>query len=218
MKTAKGALAATVAILLGLLETDRACSQGTVTFDYPWAGSGIGYVGYYYDSGMSFETSNPQQLGSSMARVGAIQAGHPSSGTPHLEPSSTLAPGYVIFAFTDAASQGHQFTNGAPFGLVSVDLADDVAPSLSPVSITFDGFRADGSMVSQTFTTPGNGSTTFQTYSFNPDFASGIVRVEIPSPVWAMDNIRFVPEPSVGSLFLLGLLALGWRAARRRRS
>jgi hypothetical protein len=97
--------------------------------------------------------------------------------------------------------------NGAPFGLVSVDLADPVAPSLSPVSITFNGFRADGSMVSQAFTTLGSGSS-FQTFYFGPDFAFGITRVEIPSATWAMDNIVFVPEPGSGMLLLFGLAGL----------
>ena len=68
-------------------------------------------------------------------------------------------------------------------------------------------------MVSQTFTTPGARATTFQTYSFGPDFASSLVRVEIPSPAWAMDNLVWVPEPSAGSLLALSLLAL---LARKR--
>ena len=149
-------------------------------------------------------------------RVGPGLAGHPNDGTSHLEPGPELAPGYVILAFTNAASQGHLFSNGAPIGLVSVDLADPVAPSLTPVSITFNGFRADGSMLSQTFTTPGSGSS-FQTYYFDSDFASGVVRLEVPSPAWAMDNLVFtVPEPGVGGLVLLGLLAL-WRATGGRR-
>jgi hypothetical protein len=211
---------ALIGIGTALLSPVNLQAQGTVTFDSPWFTDGIAFVALYPDSsGMSVEVvADPGQLGASLARVGGGRAGHPNNGTPHLEPSSTLAPGFVRFAFTDAASQGHWFTNGAPIGLASVDLADPVAPSLSPVSITFDGFRADGSMVAQTFTTPGGGATTFQTYSFDADFASGIVRVEIPSTVWAMDNFVFtVPEPGVGSLLLLGWLALRCRAARSRR-
>jgi hypothetical protein len=210
---------ALVAMLFALREAGPAHAQGTVTFDNPWIVNGIGYAGLFYETnGMSFEVSNPAQPGASMARVGVGLAGHPNNGTPHLEPSSGLAPAYVIFALTGAASQGHWFTNGAPFGLVSVDLAAPAAPSLSPVSITFDAFKTDGSMVSQTFTTPGNGTTTFQTYSFGPDFASGLARVEIPSQTWAMDNIRFVPEPGGGSLMVIGLLVFvtGKMRARRR--
>jgi hypothetical protein len=104
--------------------------------------------------------------------------------------------------------------NGAPFGLVSVDLADPVAPSLSPVAITFNGFKAGGLMVTQTFTVGGGGSSSFQRVYFGPDFAGGLLRVEIPSPAWAMDNIVWIPEPNGAALLLGGLVFL---ALRRRR-
>jgi hypothetical protein len=126
-------------------------------------------------------------------------------------------PQYVVFARTNAASLGQSFLNGAPFGLVSVDLADPVAPSLSPIGITFNGYRADGSMVSQTFTTPGSGSS-FQTHFFNPVFASDLVRVEMPSPAWAMDNVVWVPEPTTWTLLLLGGGALVYVRSRKHNS
>ena len=51
-------------------------------------------------------------------------------------------------------------------------------------------------------------------------FGSGIRRIELYQPMndsltdgLAFDNLTFVPEPSVGSLFALGLIGL---AARRR--
>jgi hypothetical protein len=210
---------ATAALILA--NTTAAQGQGTVTFNDPWLPSGISDFSLAYFNGISFRANPyPPQPHDNVVLVGAAGlAGHPNDGTPHVEFINALGtPQYVLFSWTNAASLGQSFTNGAAFGLVSVDLADPTAPSLTPVSITFDGFRADGSMVSQTFTTPGNGATTFQTYSFGPDFAWGLTRVEIPSPVWAMDNLEFVPEPGVASLFLLGLLALGWRAAQGRRS
>ena len=86
-----------------------------------------------------------------------------------------------------------------------MDLADPTSPSLAPVAITFAGTKGDGSHVSTTFTTPGNGATTFQGYQFGSAFASGLSSVDILAPRWAMDDLAFtVPEPSV-----LGLLALG---------
>lgn len=180
-------------------------AQGTVKFDNPWASGGVGYYGVYYDiTGMSFRVSDPSQHGASLARIGVGFAGHPNNGTPHLESSDTLPPSYLIFSRT----------NGNSFGLTSVDLADPVAPSLSPVSITFNGFKGDGSIVSQTFTTAGSGISTFQTFQFNATFASGLSRVEIPSSFWAMDNLVYVPEPGVASLLLLGLIPF---AARKKR-
>jgi hypothetical protein len=96
-----------------------------------------------------------------------------------------------------------------------VDLADPVAPSLSPVSITFNGFKAGGVVVSQTFTVGGGGSSTFQRVNFGPDFAGGLLRVEIPSPAWAMDNIVWIPEPGTGALLGLGLLGFAVRRLLR---
>jgi hypothetical protein len=94
--------------------------------------------------------------------------------------------------------------SGAPFGLVAVDLADPTAPSYSLLPITFVGFRADGSTVSQTFTTPGGGANSFLTYQFGPDFASGLLSVQIDAPRWAMDNLVWIPEPSSAWLLLIG--------------
>jgi hypothetical protein len=208
-------------LFFALQATHTANAQGTVTFNAPWIDNGIAYFSLRQFDGMSFRVNPyPPQPHDDVMHVGATgPSGYPHNGTPYLGFSNTLGiPQFVVFAWTNAASTGQSFLDGAPFGLVSVDLADPLAPSLSPVSITFNGFRADGSMVSETFTTPGNGATTFETYSFGPDFAWGLTRVEIPSPVWAMDNIMYVPEPGAGSLFLLGLLTLGWRAAQGRRS
>jgi hypothetical protein len=212
------AIGLATAVLI-LTNTTAVQGQGTVTFNNPWLPSGISDFSLAYFDGISFRVNPyPPQPHDNVVLVGAASlAGHPNNGTPHVEFTDTLGiPQYMVFSWTNAASLGRSFTNGAPFGLVSVDLADPVAPSLSPVSITFNGFRSDGSIVSQTFTTPGGSATTFQTYSFGPDFANGLVRVEIPSGAWAMDNILWVPEPGVGGLVLLGLLTVGWRVARRR--
>lgn len=198
-----------VAAVVGMAGVAGLHAQGTVSFDHPWLPAGVAGFSLGYFDGMSFRVSPyPPQPHDDVMLVGASGvAGHPNNATPHAEFNNTLGiPQDVLFSLTDAASLGHSFTNGAPFGLTSVDLADAVAPSLSPVSITFNGFRADGSMVSETFTTPGSGSS-FQTYYFDADFASGVVRVQLPSPAWAMDNIVFtVPEPSAAVLLSLGLL------------
>jgi hypothetical protein len=183
------AMAALASTALILANAPAASARGTITFNNPWVGSGVGYASLWYYDGMSFRVSpTAPQPHDAIAIVGAVLEGHPNNGTPHMEFANSLGiPEYVAFALT----------NGGIFSVTSVELADAVAPSLTPVSITFNGFKWDGSTVSQTFTTPGGGAATFQTYALGPDFANGLVRVEIPSLAWAMDNIRFVPEPGV---------------------
>lgn len=198
-------------------------AQGRITFNDPWVDNGIGYFSLRQFDGMSFRANPyPPQPHDDMRHIGASgPAGYPHNGTPYVGFINTLGiPQSVVFAWTNAASLGQSFLNGTPFGLVSVDLADPVAPSLTPVAITFNGFKTDGSMVSTTFITPGNGATTFQTYQFGPGFALGLARVEIPSPFWAMDNIVVVPEPSTWAFWLIGgvLGAYGWVRNRNRSS
>lgn len=197
-----------------------ASAQGTITFNNPWINDGVsGFVLGYHD-GFSFRVGDRTPPFEYPAKIGAVgPAGYLHNGTPYYAFINTLGtPQSTIFARTNAATFGdHTFTAGAPFGLLSVDLADPVAPSLTPIDITFNGYRADNSVVSQTFTVGGGGSTTFQTFTFNSDFAFGLVRVEIPSPAWAMDNLVWIPEPSTAGLFLIGLLALAAKRGSARR-
>jgi hypothetical protein len=207
--------------VLALTQTNNSQAQGTLTFNSPWLNNGLGGFTLIMYGPMSFRVVPPGPPPVSINEVkliGAIgPAGYPHNGTPYVAFINTLGTSQsVLFAQTNAASLGsHSFLNGTPFGLASVDLSDPVAPSLSPVSITFNGFKGDGSLVSQTFTVGGGGSSSFQTVTFGPDFAHGLLRVEIPSPRWAMDNLVWIPEPSVACLLLLGLGALA--ALRKRR-
>jgi len=102
------------------------------------------------------------------------------------------------------------------FGLSSVQLADPRSPSSTELSITFWGTKLDGSTVSETFTTLGNGATTFETYQFDSDFSSGLTSAWISSTRWAMDNLVVtIPEPGTLGLFALGIAAIGLKARRR---
>jgi hypothetical protein len=193
-------------------------AQGTVTFNHPWAVNGIAGFSLAYFDDMSFQVEPyPPQPHDNGAHVGVGLSGYPYDGTPYAAFVNTLGvPQHMAFAWTNAASQGHSFTNGAPFGLVSADLADPVAPSLASVAITFNGFKTDGSTASQTFTVGGGGSSSFQTVTFGQDFSANLLRVEIPSASWAMDNLVFIPEPGLGSLFALGGLLLLIRSVRKK--
>ena len=78
---------------------------------------------------------------------------------------------------------------------------------------------AGGSTITNTFTTPGNGATTFLNYSFPSEFASPrFTHVDILAPRWAMDNLVWIPEPGPVALLGLGLLALAWRRFCHRKT
>jgi len=172
-------------------------------FNQPWPGYNEFFAYWTYADASGLLAQITPQAPDNYFVLLTAAAGHPTNGTPHIQFKS-----YHILS----SSTLFRLPGQSPFGLISVDLADPVAPSLAPIDITFNGFRADGSMVSQTFTVGGAGSSSFQRVYFGPAFAHGLVRVEIPSPAWAMDNIVWIPEPDSAALLGLGLLA--WAARR----
>jgi hypothetical protein len=185
-------------------------AQGTIVFN-----GQVGLYGTnYYESGMLFRVVIPtpgEPYHDGMVIIPPNTYNNvPYNATPFMGFFQQFSPDdYVSLSLT----------NGYTFGLTSVNLADPNAPSLSPVSISFIGFLASGSMVTNTFTTPGNGATNLLNYSFAPNFASGLTSVEIQSTQWAMDNLVFgnvVPEPGIGSLITVGLLAFAARKIRSR--
>jgi hypothetical protein len=183
--------------------------QGTVGFSGQVAVHGTDY----YEQGMWFRVVVPTQGPGNPSYDGMVIAPIP---TPANIPYSTTP--YMAFfqQFSPDDYVTLSLTNGSTFGLTSVQLADPNSPSLEPVAISFVGYLTGGFAVTNTFTTPGNGATTFQSYQFNPDFGSGLSRVDILAPRWAMDNLAFtVPEPSLVSLLLLGLVALRWWPAQK---
>jgi hypothetical protein len=103
-----------------------------------------------------------------------------------------------------------------------VDLAEYSDVVRDPETVHFVGYRQDGTILTDDITTAGifNGvAPVFQTFSFSPQF-SGLVRVEIPTIAWSLDNLtlrRSVPEPGTGSLLgVAATLLLGIRRLRRK--
>jgi hypothetical protein len=110
---------------------------------------------------------------------------------------------------------------GNSFGLYSVDLAEFSSLYPYPQEVPFFGYKADGSMVTNTFVTDGIIDGTgpladFETFYFDKQF-SDIVAFELWYPGYAMDNlILVVPEPSAGALMMAGAVCF-WFFRRRAR-
>jgi len=79
---------------------------------------------------------------------------------------------------------------GNLFGLASVDLAA-YSYLATNMSITFVGYRADGSTVTTNFASTG---LVFQTYYFGPEWFYGMTNVAIGDVSWSMDNLVVLAE------------------------
>ena len=173
---------------------DTASGQGTITFH---GANGLGST-YYESLGMRFQVVVPQ--GSSFDEMGVTTGGGntPQDGTAFMMWYRQYNPYDYVSLY---------LTSGSTFGLTSVWLADPTSPSTAVDTITFVGYKSDGTTVTETFSVGGNNATTFGSYTFDSDFTSGLTSVKIDASRWAMDNLVFtVPEP--GSLTLFGIAGL----------
>jgi hypothetical protein len=141
--------------------------------------------------------------------MGGGVTGFPDDGTAYVQ---AMLGQSLMFGMND----------GSSFTPVSVDLAEYSDIVHDPVTVHFVGYRADGTVLTDDITTAGifNGTApVFQTFSFSPEF-SGLVRVEIPTIAWSLDNLTLrssVPEPGTGALMGIGTVLLGLRWLRGRR-
>ena len=186
--------------------------QGTITFDGPPVinpDSAI-FVKQYYESGLSFTPINP--MGTGFVRVGAQPSlqGLPDNGTSYLQ---ALLGSSLMFSST----------NGSLFDLFSVDLAEYSTVLSNATTVHFVGYQQDGTIVTTDFITDGIIDGTgpladFQTFFFPAKDWTGLTRVEIPFPRWSLDNLVLsIPEPTTGSLLLLGGAILWTRGLSRKR-
>ena len=193
-----------------LLSVCVASAQGTfaVTFDGPplIPPGTARVVQSYSESGIWFARI-PGTGG--FVRVGSSpNPGRPDNGTA-----------YVQAAVGDSLRFG--LDDGSSFDPVSVDLAEYSTAFQRPVVVQFVGYRPDGSTVTTNITTDGIIDGTgpladFETFTFGPEF-SGLIRVEIPTALWSLDNLRlFVPEPGTGALVAVGAVVLALRFLRRQ--
>jgi len=201
----KMSLSSALFLLAGLISC---MGQGTlhITFDGPPEqppGTGC-IVQDYAEAGFLFKPLlEPYQPGSGLDREGGGDPGFPDNGTAYLQ---EYWPG-LAFSCTD----------GSPFGLASVDLAG-FSTSYVAFAVSFVGHRPDGSTISKTFS--GSGME-FKTFSFDDEWAFGLVRVEIPTDLsssgWSMDNLVIaVPEPASGALLACGAFAAMLLRKKRR--
>ena len=170
--------------------------QWTVTFDglpYVAPGSDIG-VTYYYEAGVEFKPVVPNGL---FGRAGGGRAGFPDNGTA-----------YILNGFGDSLAATLQ--SGGRFGLVAVDLSEFSTFYPVPRIVEFVGYRPDGTTVTTEFTTDGIIDGTgpladFQSFYFDSRFAD-LLRIEVPTYRYALDNMVFstIPEPSSYALMVLG--------------
>ncbi|GIX50703.1 MAG: hypothetical protein KatS3mg132_897 [Limisphaera sp.] len=203
-------------IAVYVLISGRMCAwcQGTLTFSgrvYP----GVMHGTNYYEQGFWFRVVIPTPgTGSLWYDVMGIApaitrpSNIPYNDTPYIGFRRIASPdSYVAFSMA----------NELMFGLVSVQLADPDSPSYTNLPISFVGYSVGGVVLTNTFVTPGGGANRLVTYNFSPEFASGLLWVEIHAERWAMDNLVWVPEPGVGGLMSLGVVVLAVHATQKRR-
>ncbi len=182
----------------------------TITFDGPPTippGANIGET-YYYEDSMSFTPIKP---GDQFTRAGGGIAVFPEDGSPYL----------LQGAFDSLSGSRGGISR---FGLHSVDLSEFSILYDFPRTAQFVGYRLDGTIVTAEFTTDGVIDGTgpgpdFQTFHFDTRF-SDLVRFEVPTHTYALDNLVFfdvVPEPSVCSLLLVAGGVVGHSHIVRKR-
>jgi hypothetical protein len=177
-------------------------AQGTlqITFDgnppQP-PGTSI-YVQQYFESGLWFRPLGVVGPGNGFShrRGGGQLPFYPDNGTA-----------YLAAALGDSLAFSLQ--NGSLFGITAVELAG-YSTNVPDFTVNFIGYRPDGTTITTNFSGTG---VNFLTAHFNPDWGSGLARVEIPNYGWSLDDLNLsVPEPTPCALLFCAAAAFWlWR-------
>lgn len=165
----------------------------------------------YVESGMNFYLLGSHLFWQGVTRYQGPYGVWPDNGTAYLVGGSSIT-NTIAFSQIDSAL----------FNLFSVDLSPYAGDHPPPATVQFVGYRSDGSVVATNLIASafnGVGVPVFETFYLSPDFYD-LIRVEIPSHGWCLDNLVFsvIPEPSVMVLFSIGGLLFLANQVRKRRS
>lgn len=128
------------------------------------------------------------EAGVTFYATGVSYCKHAGPGISFLPDNGT---GHLLFGA--AANDWLIEKRGTVFSAKSVDLSEYSTVYARPKQITFVGHKPDSTTVSTVFTTDGmmdgeGGSADFQTFKF-PDSFTGLVSLESPNNLYAMDNL-----------------------------
>ncbi|MEM9387852.1 MAG: hypothetical protein AAGA68_22555 [Pseudomonadota bacterium] len=181
------------AVLLPLSGSLHAASV-QITFDPPTLPGGSRVESTFTQSGMTFTG----RFASTDSGVGSF----PDNGSGYLQ---VAVFGSLSFAMSDSSL----------FNVLSVDLAEYSTVFESPTTISFTGFKPDGSTVTTSFLTDGiiDGSgplVDFETFAFGSDFR-GLTSVQANNVTFSMDNLLVapIPLPAAFWLFATALVSVG---------
>ncbi|MCC6355949.1 MAG: hypothetical protein IT577_18835 [Verrucomicrobiae bacterium] len=177
--------------------------------------------------GVTLEFSPATGPGGSRIETQWIESGFVISSDRMGSQSAGVVPGWpangtdVLSFFKDLTGTNIviRSTLDFSFDAISVDLAEYSFVYPVPTTVQFIGFLSAGGIVTTSFTTDGlldgpGGQADFETFEFPSTFRS-LSRIEVPSHLFAMDNLQLipVPEPSVALLLIMSslLAILGFR-------
>jgi hypothetical protein len=190
-----GLAAALTTVLVTILT--QCYGQGYLTFTFEGAPRGTEQdVGFYVENGMGFGA-----MPGNVILCGGGIPGYPDNGTGYLE-----VPDWNLeFSFTNSTTPTRYFN------LVSFDAAE--LHGTGPVTMEVVGYKGMAGMATNYF--PVN-SQTFQTFHLDSSFNS-VYEIQVLNARFSLDNVVIsgVPEPSCGTLVILGVL--GWAGYKRMR-